>query len=185
MQVFLWNLAKFLHVASFSLVLPAFALSSLLASSSGGGGLLPRAIFHVALIPFSTQKYRGTAPDDVADFLYKSSARYDRVPGASRGIHSFNFTRDFRRTTRLYSETNYLAITKSHVSMMSFLNTIFVKFRVTVLSFPFTNILRKRRESASLNYGKSRNITRLESINKRMLYELTSKSFIKLPFCNL
>lgn len=70
------------------------------------GASTPRAIFHVArfalvaLIPFSIRKYRGTAPDDVADFLYKSLARYDRVPGASRGIHSFNFTRDFYAAKR-------------------------------------------------------------------------------------
>lgn len=71
---------------------------------------LPRAIFHVAranricslfsplVVPFSIRKYRGAAPDDVSDFLYKSS---NRVPSASRGIAARS---DFisRGTTTIY-----------------------------------------------------------------------------------
>lgn len=54
--------------------------------------------------------------------------------------------------------------------------------RIIALSFPFTNIPRKRRKDASLNYGRSRNITRLESINNRAFYELISESFMKSLF---
>lgn len=71
--------------------------------------------------------------------------------------------------------------------MASLLNTIFVTsyFRIIALSYPFTNIPRKRRKNASLNYERSRNITRLESVNNRRFYELISKLFIKLLFYDL
>lgn len=137
------------------------------------------------LIPFSIRKYRGTAPDDVADFLYKSLARYDRVPGASRGIHSFNFTRDF------YAAKNDETLSRNKLfgdNKIACYNGVTFKYNIYQIlrNCAFISLYKyfkktSRERFLELN-GKSRNIIRFESIDKRMFYELTFKSFIKLPF---
>lgn len=88
------------------------------------------------LVPFSIRKYR------VTDFLYKSSVRHDHVPDASRGIYSFNLTRDFTAEFIEFSEIskiNYDNYDKDKISLRVIISASYCDFH-TIFK-PYTEIL--------------------------------------------